>query len=112
MEPALCRSLNLKPTHCSPISTELPKPMSRSSHSHRLSCLNRLRSENWSALIMPCASYKPKSEAQHLGTQLIGPLVKGFFGFAAAATTLVSVCCDSPALAQPITVAFPVSRAR
>ncbi|XP_035545336.1 carboxyl-terminal-processing peptidase 3, chloroplastic-like isoform X1 [Juglans regia] len=110
MEPALCHNLNLKPTHCSPISTELPKPISRSSHSHRLSCLNRQRSENWSALIMPCASYKPKSEA--LGTQLIGPLVKGLFGFAAAATTLVSVCCDSPALAQPLTVAFPVSRAR
>uniref|UniRef100_A0A2N9GJA6 C-terminal processing peptidase n=1 Tax=Fagus sylvatica TaxID=28930 RepID=A0A2N9GJA6_FAGSY len=37
---------------------------------------------------------------------------KGLFGFAAAATALVSVCCDSPALAESLTVAFPVSRAQ
>lgn len=113
MAPALCRNLNLKPTQCSPISTKLLKPISRSSHSHELLCLNRLRSEKWSALIMPCALYKPNFGAQHVGTheQLIRPLVKGLFGFAAAATTLLSVCCDSPpAFAEPLTVVFPVSR--
>lgn len=32
-------------------------------------------------------------------------------GFAAAATALASVCYDAPALAESLTVAFPVSRA-
>lgn len=32
-------------------------------------------------------------------------------GFAATAAALSSVCCDSPALAESLTVAFPVSRA-
>ncbi|KAM6568455.1 hypothetical protein CsatB_016440 [Cannabis sativa] len=36
---------------------------------------------------------------------------KGFVGFAAAAAALFSVYCDSPALAESLTVAFPVSRA-
>lgn len=37
---------------------------------------------------------------------------RGVFGVAAAAATMFSVCCDSPALAESLTVAFPVSRAR
>lgn len=37
---------------------------------------------------------------------------RGLFGVAAAAAAMFSVCCDSPALAESLTVAFPVSRAR
>ncbi|KAJ4829706.1 Carboxyl-terminal-processing peptidase 3, chloroplastic [Turnera subulata] len=43
---------------------------------------------------------------------LVRSLGKGFLGFAAAATALASVCFDSPAFAESLTVAFPVSRAR
>lgn len=43
--------------------------------------------------------------------RLIGSVGKCVVGFAAAATALSSVCFDSPALAESLTVAFPVSRA-
>ncbi|XP_041024178.1 carboxyl-terminal-processing peptidase 3, chloroplastic [Juglans microcarpa x Juglans regia] len=113
MEATLCRNLDFKPSRCSPLSTKLKKPTSRPCHSQRFSCLYRRRSDSWRALIMPCAWYKPKSEEQHLGCQeLLGSLGKGFFGFAASAAALVSVCCDSPVLAESLTVAFPVSRAQ
>ncbi|KAL5986688.1 hypothetical protein ACLOJK_015021 [Asimina triloba] len=36
---------------------------------------------------------------------------RGVFGFAAAAAAVFSVCCDSPCLAESLTVAFPASRA-
>lgn len=38
-------------------------------------------------------------------------MTNGFVGFAAAATALASVYSDSPAFAESLTVAFPVSRA-
>lgn len=42
---------------------------------------------------------------------LIESISKGFVGFAAAATALSSICFDSPAFAESLTVAFPASRA-
>ncbi|XP_062165628.1 carboxyl-terminal-processing peptidase 3, chloroplastic [Alnus glutinosa] len=114
MEP-LCRNLDLKPTHCSPISTKFMKPTSLPRHSHRLSGLNRPRSKNRSVLMVPCAWYKPEaeSETQRLSSQeLMRSLGKGLFGFAAATAAFASVCCDSPALAESLTVAFPASRAQ
>ncbi|KAH9678825.1 Carboxyl-terminal-processing peptidase 3 [Citrus sinensis] len=42
---------------------------------------------------------------------LIESIAKGFVGFAAAATALASICFDSPAFAESLTVAFPASRA-
>ncbi|KAH9648111.1 Carboxyl-terminal-processing peptidase 3 [Citrus sinensis] len=41
----------------------------------------------------------------------IESIAKGFVGFAAAATALASICFDSPAFAESLTVAFPASRA-
>lgn len=113
MDSALCRNLDLKPTLSSPISTKVRSSTSRPSHSQRLSCLSRRRSENWSESLVPSAWYKPKSETQSLGSQeLFGSFGKGLFGFAAAAAALASVCWDSPALAESLTIAFPVSRTR
>jgi hypothetical protein len=114
MEP-LCRNLDLKPTHCSPISTKFMKPTSLPRHSHRLSGLNRRRSKNRSVLMVPCAWHKPEAESEtqrHSSQELMRSLGKGLFGFAAATAALASVCCDSPALAESLTVAFPVSRAQ
>ncbi|KAL5707917.1 C-terminal processing peptidase [Ranunculus cassubicifolius] len=42
---------------------------------------------------------------------IVESVVRGFAGFTAAAA-VISACCDSPALAESITVAFPVSKAR
>ncbi|XP_065857785.1 carboxyl-terminal-processing peptidase 3, chloroplastic [Euphorbia lathyris] len=61
----------------------------------------------------PSASYQYSTVKPHSSSpDLIRSIGKNIFGFAAAATALVSVCCDSPAFAESLTVAFPVSRAR
>ncbi|XVF56088.1 hypothetical protein PTKIN_Ptkin06aG0088800 [Pterospermum kingtungense] len=85
-----------------------------------ISCLNRGISKK-SSVLLPCASYNHhqavKREAfsqrqQSTGHDLIKSITKGFVGFAAAATALASICADSPAFAESLTVAFPVSRAQ
>ncbi|XP_040970167.1 carboxyl-terminal-processing peptidase 3, chloroplastic isoform X2 [Gossypium hirsutum] len=92
--------------------------------SHRLSSINRGISKRSSASFPCVSSYNRncnpqasvKTEAptqqQPTGHDLIKSLTKGFVGFAAAATALASVCSDSPAFAESLTVAFPVSRAQ
>ena len=116
---ALRPNLDLKPTHCTctPILTEFPRPTSLlfPSHNPRFSSLiNRQRSKKWSWRVPTCAWYQSDSDSksQPQQQQLMTSIGKGLFGFAAAATALVSVCCDSPALAESLTVAFPVSRAQ
>ena len=52
-----------------------------------------------------------KSETLSARDEWIGSLGKGLFRFAAAEAAMFSVSCDSPALAESLTVAFPVSRA-
>ncbi|KHG12706.1 Carboxyl-terminal-processing protease [Gossypium arboreum] len=92
--------------------------------SHRLSSINHGISKRSSASF-PCvssynrncnpqASFKTEAPTQQqpTGHDLIKSLTKGFVGFAAAATALASVCSDSPAFAESLTVAFPVSRAQ
>ncbi|KAK4838677.1 hypothetical protein QYF36_015575 [Acer negundo] len=94
------------------ISPKSPTPTSLQLFPHRLWCSSRFFTTK---KLIPCASYhiktdsNPPSNAQHL----IQSISKGFLGFAtaAAATALVSICCDSPAFAESLTVAFPVSRA-
>ncbi|KAK1575078.1 hypothetical protein Q3G72_002363 [Acer saccharum] len=94
------------------ISPKSPTPTSLQLFPHRLWCSRRFFTTK---KLLPCASYhiktdsNPPSNAQHL----IQSISKGFLGFAtaAAATALVSICCDSPAFAESLTVAFPVSRA-
>ncbi|KAH1123042.1 hypothetical protein J1N35_006202 [Gossypium stocksii] len=92
--------------------------------SHRLSSINPGISKRSSASFPCVSSYNRncnrqalvKTEApkqqQPTGHDLIKSLTKGFVGFAAAATALASVCSDSPAFAESLTVAFPVSRAQ
>ncbi|WRX23101.1 Tail specific protease - like 2 [Theobroma cacao] len=88
--------------------------------SHRFSCFNRGIVKK-SSVSLPCASYSHdpnqlqavKTEAplpQSNGHDLIKSITKGFVGFVAAATALASVCSDSPAFAESLTVTFPVSR--
>ncbi len=117
---ALRPNLDLKPTHCTctTILTEFPRPTSLlfPSHNPRFSSLiNRQRSKKWSWRVPTCAWYQSDSDSKsqpQQQQQLMTSIGKGLFGFAAAATALVSVCCDSPALAESLTVAFPVSRAQ
>jgi hypothetical protein len=54
---------------------------------------------------------KTESKLHSNGQDFIKSVGKGVIGFAAAATTLASVCYDAPAFAESLTVAFPVSRA-
>ncbi|KAK9164047.1 hypothetical protein Syun_004949 [Stephania yunnanensis] len=53
-----------------------------------------------------------ESEDPRLTTMSGGSVARRFVGFAAAAAAAVSLCCESPALAEYLTVAFPVSRTR
>ncbi|XWS43177.1 hypothetical protein CRYUN_Cryun16bG0080500 [Craigia yunnanensis] len=98
------------------------RPTSIPLFSHRFSWLNRgIRKK--STVSLPYASYNHNhnhhqalkieaSSQQSSGHDLIKSITKGFVSFAAAATALASVCCDSPAFAESLTVAFPVSRAQ
>lgn len=63
-----------------------------------------------------CCSRKIEASSRSSETHIsnrewLQSMGKGFFGFAAAAVALLSVCSESPALAESLTVAFPVSRA-
>ena len=110
---ALRPNLNLKPTHCTctpTISTEFLRPTSLSLRSHRFSSLI-IRSKRWRSKLSCMSSHKSDpsiSEEQ----KLIKSIGKGLFRFAAAAAALLSVCYDSPAFSESLTVAFPVSRAQ
>ncbi|XP_022747366.1 carboxyl-terminal-processing peptidase 3, chloroplastic-like isoform X2 [Durio zibethinus] len=90
--------------------------------SHRFSCLNRGISKK-SSVSWPCASYnhnsnyhqavkREASRQQSSGHDLIRSIAKGFIGFSAATMALASICADSPAFAESLTVAFPVSRSQ
>ncbi|XP_048226114.1 carboxyl-terminal-processing peptidase 3, chloroplastic isoform X2 [Ricinus communis] len=66
--------------------------------------------------LWPCANHHTvrteSSKSQSTPRDFIKSVKKGFIGFAAAAATLSSICYGSPAFAESLTVAFPVSRAR
>ncbi|GLT88247.1 hypothetical protein SLE2022_062820 [Rubroshorea leprosula] len=91
------------------------RPSSLSLFSHRFSCSSRGVSRKWS-VSLPRSSHQQRQEAkpkrQSVSRDLLKSITKGFVGFAAAATALASVHSDSPAFAESITVAFPVSRAQ
>lgn len=64
---------------------------------------------------MPCcsSSFREVTELRDRVKECVSSIGKGFLGVAVTAAALFSVCCDSPAaLAESLTVAFPVSRAR
>lgn len=101
----------------SPISTKSPKPTSFLLSSPRFSSLkSRIITKKWSVSV-PCVCSsspsvkKTESKLHSNGQDFIKSVGKGVIGFAAAATTLASVCYDAPAFAESLTVAFPVSRA-
>lgn len=56
-------------------------------------------------------SSSKSEEWQFSGKEWLRSVGKGIFGFAATSAALFSVFCDSPALSESLTVAFPVSRA-
>ncbi|KAJ7976819.1 Carboxyl-terminal-processing peptidase [Quillaja saponaria] len=113
MEP-LCPNIDLKATSCSPITTNFAKPTSVLPHPYRFSCFNsRIRKKlNVSVSCIWNHTVGTKSEVQFSGQDLIKSIGRGVLGFAVSAAALASVLCDSPALAESLTVAFPVSRAR
>ncbi|XP_010504702.1 PREDICTED: carboxyl-terminal-processing peptidase 3, chloroplastic-like isoform X1 [Camelina sativa] len=53
------------------------------------------------------------TESESHGVLMVKSIIgRRLLGCAAAAAVAVSLCCDSPALAESLTIAFPVSRAR
>lgn len=74
-------------------------------------------SQKWSHSIKPASrkAQEEKAPKDRNETNLVHSAVRSVVGFtaaAAAATAVISACCDSPALSESLTVAFPVSRAR
>ncbi|KAH9648108.1 Carboxyl-terminal-processing peptidase 3 [Citrus sinensis] len=98
------------------ISPKSPNPIPVKLYPHRFWCSNRCKSKKWSMPMHSCASDNVKlAESSKLQLNnrkdFIESIAKGFVGFAAAATALASICFDSPAFAESLTVAFPASRA-
>ncbi|KAA8517035.1 hypothetical protein F0562_017147 [Nyssa sinensis] len=92
------------------------KPTSVLLYSYRFSCSNR-RIIKKGRVSMPQVSSRTSSrtplKCKDLSIDnenLIRSIGRGVVGFAAAALAAISICCDSPALAESLTVAFPVSR--
>lgn len=118
---ALRPKFDLNPTHISPISKKLPKPTSVSPKYHlprkcRVSIpqnsLFRIKSDaefdKSKELLTRCSN--PSSIN---GKEVVESIARGIVSFtAAAAVAAISFCWDSPAIAESLTVAFPVSRAR
>ncbi|KAG6595632.1 Carboxyl-terminal-processing peptidase 3, chloroplastic, partial [Cucurbita argyrosperma subsp. sororia] len=102
---ALIRSLDLKPPHISPFSLDPSRPISSQIGFCRFSSSGRRGSRKW-RVVSAASEFGSESARQ----RLVGSVGKWVVGFAAAATTLSSVCFDSPAFAESLTVAFPVSR--
>lgn len=110
---ALFPNFDLNPQSLSPIPKNLPKPTSIFCYTNSISCSKR-------NIIHKCKVSIPQDlsrtktntvvkdgNCSGLNQDLIRRIGSGVLGFAAA----VSICCDSSALAESLTVAFPVSRA-
>ncbi|KAK2983358.1 hypothetical protein RJ640_010735 [Escallonia rubra] len=104
---ALCPNFELNPPR---LSSRITKPTSSICCRYRYSCPNRSKHHKCRVSINGILT-EPKPTKQKKFTGLDKDLVKligrGVVGFAAA----ISICLDSPALAESLTVAFPVSRA-
>ncbi|XP_011653937.1 carboxyl-terminal-processing peptidase 3, chloroplastic isoform X2 [Cucumis sativus] len=103
---ALLPTLDFKLPLFSPSSTDLPTPISSSIRFCRLLNSSHRGRRKWK--VLAAAS---ESESESAQQSFIGSFGKCVMGFAATAAALSSVCCGSPALAESLTVAFPVSRA-
>ncbi|XP_057505852.1 carboxyl-terminal-processing peptidase 3, chloroplastic [Actinidia eriantha] len=114
-------NFDLNSTLLSPISPKLPKSTSLHVYSHQFPCSNRHTLAKCRASMVQ-NSFRTKSDTQIKceestrfnrnffidNESLIRSIATGVVSLAAA----ISICCDSPALAESLTVAFPVSRAR
>nr|XP_017243799.1 PREDICTED: carboxyl-terminal-processing peptidase 3, chloroplastic isoform X1 [Daucus carota subsp. sativus] len=110
----LCNSFDLNSPHISPIPTKFPtRPTSSLTYTH-ISCSNRGKHHKCIVLkkITTAKNYSGSQldktgDSVGLNHGFIKGIGRGLVGFAAA----LAVCVDSPALAQSLTVAFPVSPA-
>ncbi|XP_052173722.1 carboxyl-terminal-processing peptidase 3, chloroplastic isoform X1 [Diospyros lotus] len=108
----LLPNLGLRPTHLSPKPTSLPLRFRRfpgSIHHPPRKC----REFSLQSSLRTRAD--AQSSCEELGGEnasLIRSIARGCLSFGAAALAAMSICCESPALAESLTVAFPVSRAR
>ncbi|XP_023638563.1 carboxyl-terminal-processing peptidase 3, chloroplastic isoform X2 [Capsella rubella] len=111
MEKAVTPKLDMPLLHF----TNSRKPNSIPSPILRLSSFNRHKKRSCLA-----SSSRPGFETETMTTdsESHGAIMENstvgrrLIGLAAAAAVAVSSCCDSPALAESLTIAFPVSRAR
>lgn len=111
----LCNSFDLNTPHISSISTKYPtRPTSSLAYTSHISCSNGSRHQKF-VVQKTVSTPKNYSSSQldktgdsvGLTQGLVKGIGRGLVGFAAA----LAVCVDSPALAQSLTVAFPVSPA-
>ncbi|KAK6149181.1 hypothetical protein DH2020_016706 [Rehmannia glutinosa] len=111
---ALNSNLDCTLSKLSRVSKFSSKPTSKLLSSCRFSCLNSWRSKNLGVKVVPCLDQKKDSSKAENGSflavneDLFKMVAKGVLAFTAA----VSLCCESPAFAESLTVAFPVSHAR
>ncbi|KAK4775961.1 hypothetical protein SAY87_023922 [Trapa incisa] len=105
MEPT-CNKFDLSPPQLSSVPPRLTKAVSLFCDFRR-SATSSLKFIRLSVK----AGTRGASEVNH-GKCLVKSIGKGLVGFAAAAAAFTSIGFDSPALAESLTVAFPVSRIR
>ncbi|KAF7818998.1 carboxyl-terminal-processing peptidase 3, chloroplastic [Senna tora] len=106
MEP-LTPIYDLKPSCRSAIPVKFPKLTSLAFHSPRLSSPNRRVNHKWKVSL----SVETSTKVQCSGRGLMESVARRALGFGASAALLFSIFSDSSALAESLTVAFPVSRA-
>ncbi|KAF5750693.1 hypothetical protein HS088_TW03G01032 [Tripterygium wilfordii] len=110
MEP-LRSNVDLNPPH------RCPKPPKYTSLRHipiRFQCSNYQLNRKWSmksTLRTSCRKVITTESKPQNHQDLFTSIKRGFVGFAAAAACFSSTCFDFPALAESLTVAFPVSHA-
>lgn len=118
MEPA-CHRFELSPPQLSPVPPRFTRPASLFSYSRRTVSSNLKFSKNSRVSCSSSSSsrcrlqVKADSDGANETSDskcLVKSIGRGLIGFAAAAAAFTSVCSDSPALAESLTVAFPASR--
>ncbi|XAR68549.1 C-terminal processing peptidase [Bertholletia excelsa] len=123
---ALRPKFDLNPAHLLPITSKPSNPTSILRYSHQFPCSIHWIIRKCRAPV-PVNSLKTNPDAQinsQVSTResrnsfdnenLIQSIARGVLSLAAAAAVAATsgICCDSPAFAESLTVAFPVSRAR
>ncbi|KAL8133514.1 hypothetical protein AgCh_008830 [Apium graveolens] len=111
----LCSNFDLNPPQISSISTKFPtRPTSSLAYISHISCSNGSRHHKFvvqKIVSTPkngsSSQFDKTGDSVGLNQGLVKSIGRGLVGFAAA----LAVCVDSPALAESLTVAFPVSPA-